>query len=424
MNLKKLSNLEYNLYINNINGILQSLSLGLVLPYAALYTKRLGGGDKEIALLNSLPAVFCIMAVFFGTYLFRRFKNKQKLTSIFYILSRSLFLSFIFIPFLPSNYRPLIFVLLYGIMNFPNAIATMGWQSFIGDLFGGKWRGRALSKRSTLSTISTLVITFTAGNILFYIPKTNGDRIKLYQLFFIIAFIISIFEVYSLSIQRLDKSCKQVEKITALEDKSLIERTKYIYKLFKNNRPFIDFCICVVFFHFTWQMGWPVFFTYEYEYLNSNEFWTSIVSTVSCLTQALTFIMWQKLSEKKGNKILIFYSTLLMAFSPFMYLISKSMLSVALLNIVIGVALSGIILLLLNNLYEVSPDADRTIYIAFYTIITNITLMIAPLVGMKLKSMTNIYTALLIIGILRILSSFSFYIRYKKYKNIDKKVLI
>lgn len=416
LKIKKLSNLEYNLYINNINGILQALSINLVLPYASLYTKRLGGGDNDIALLNSFPAIFCLFAIFFGTYMYRKFKNKQKITIIFYLLSRIFFLVFIFVPYLPLSMRAGMFVFLYGMMNFPNSIATMGWQSFIGDLFNGKWRGRALSKRSTLSTISALIVTFIAGNILFYVPKSNAERIKFYQLFFLIAFIIALFEIYSFSTQKLDENSIQVEKVTNLNNKNLKCKIEEITKLFKNNRPFLDFSLCVIFFHFTWQMGWPLFFTYEYDVLKSNEFWTSIVSTVSCLTQALTFIRWQRYSEKKGNNLLIFYATMLMAFTPFLYLLSKSMLYVAIFNIVSGTAMSGITLLLLNNLYEVAPDCDRTTYIAFYTIITNLTLMIAPILGMKLKLATNVYFALLIVGILRILSSFTFYIRYRKYK--------
>ena len=37
---------------------------------------------------------------------------------------------------------------------------------------------------------------------------------------------------------------------------------------------------------------------------------------------------------------------------------------------------------------------NRTVYIAFYTIITNITLIVAPLLGMQLKHLFNIYIAL------------------------------
>lgn len=195
--------------------------------------------------------------------------------------------------------------------------------------------------------------------------------------------------------------------------------------MFKSNKPFLDFSLCVIFFHFSWQIGWPIFFTFEYDILHSNEFWTSIVSTSSCLFQAITFILWQRYSEKRGSSLLIFYATMLMAFTPFFYLLSKSMLHIVLLSVVSGSAISGITLLLLNNLYEVVPDSDRTTYIAFYTIMTNITLMFAPILGMKLKSATNIYFALFIVGVLRVLSSISFYIRYRKYKNIiiNKKSL-
>nr|WP_243108148.1 MFS transporter [Clostridium sp. JN-9] len=131
----------------------------------------------------------------------------------------------------------------------------------------------------------------------------------------------------------------------------------------------------------------------------------------------MAYVLWQKFSEKKGNNLAIFYAALFMACCPFFYIISKSMFQVAAFTVVTGSATAGTLLLLSNNLYETAPDENRTIYIAAYTVLTNITLIFAPIIGMKIKNITNIYIALLIVGILRILSSFTFYFRYKYLKN-------
>jgi MFS family permease len=410
------STLEYNLLINNLNGVLQALSLNLVVPFASLYTKRLNGSDNDIALLNAYPSIFSILAVFLGTFLFRRFKDKKKITALFFSFSRSFFLIFILIPFFPAILRPGIFVFLYGAMSFPSSIANMGWQSYLADLFPEKWRGRAFSKRSALSTISALIVTLITGSLLYFIPKTDTERIKLYQIFFIIAFIIAIFEVSSFIKHRLDKNNKQIETITEFKNESLLKRLRNIYILVISNKQFLDYCICVVIFHFSWQMGWPLFFSYEYDILHSNEFWSSLIATVSCVAQAITFPLWQKLSEKKGNAFSISIAIFLMGITPFLYLISNKIYHIVIFNIITGSAVAGTTLLLLNSLFETAPNKDRTLYIGVYTVITNITLMFSPILGMKLKVLTNIYTALLIVGILRLLSAIVFYFRYLKYK--------
>jgi MFS family permease len=410
------STLDYNLLINNLNGILQALSINLVMPFASLYTKRLNGTDNDIALLNAYPSIFSILAVFLGTYLFRRFRNKKKVTAIFFGFGRGFFLIFVLIPFLPAWLRPGLFVLFYGAMSFPNSIANMGWQSYLADLFPEKWRGRAFSKRSSLSTISALVVTLITGNLLYFIPKTDNERIKLYQIFFIIAFVIAIFEVLSLVKHRLDKNSKQVETITEFKNEPLMKRLTNISKLVISNKRFLDYCICVVIFHFAWQMGWPLFFTYEYDILHSNEFWASIILTVSSLFQALTFPLWQKLSEKKGNAFAISFAVFLMSITPFLYIVSTNIIHIVIFNTITGAAVAGTILLLLSNLYETAPNENRTLYIGIYTVLTNITLMFAPILGMRLKNLTNIYTALLIVGLLRFLSAVVFYFRHLKYK--------
>lgn len=413
---KSKSILEYNLSVNNINGILQALSINLVIPFASLYTKRLNGTDNDIALLNSYPAIFSILAVFIGSYLFRKFKNKKRVTALFYGFGRSFFLLFVLIPFLPVWLQPGLFVLLYGAMNFPNSIATMGWQSYMADIFSETWRGRAFSKRSTISTISALIVTLITGQLLFYIPKSDNERIRFYQLFFVVAFIIAIFEVYSLTKYKLDKNNKQVETITEFKNSSILSSFKNIIKITTSNRKFLDYCICAVIFHFAWQMGWPLFFSYEVDVLHSNESWTSLITTVSCIAQAITFPLWQKLSEKKGNEFSIFLAIFIMGITPFMYMLSTNIIHVVIFNLVTGSAIAGTTLLLLNNLYESAPNENRTLYIGIYTVLTNITLMIAPILGMNLKHVTNIYIALFVVGTLRLLSSAAFYIRYKGYK--------
>lgn len=420
-NNKNLSTLEYNLRINNINGFLQAFSLNLVVPFASMYAKRLNATDNDIALINSYPAVFCLIAVFFGTYLFRKYQNKKKLSAILFGFARAFFLIFIIIPFLPLWLQPGLFVLLYGMMNFPNSIATMGWQSYMGDIFSNTWRGRAFSKRNSLSTIASLIVTFVTGNLLYYIPKNNSQRILLYQVFFVIAFMVAIIEIYSFTKHKLDTSSKHIEQLTLVSQENIFVRIKSIFHMVCANKRFFDYCICVIIFHFAWQMGWPLFFSYEFDILHSNEAWTSLESTVSFISQAFAFIMWQKLSEKKGNYFAIFIAILTMALCPFFYMISTSMYQVVLFTMITGSAYAGTFLLLSNNLYETAPDENRTVYIAVFTIITNITLMIAPIVGMQLKKFTNIYTALLIVGILRLIAAFMFYLRYRKYKKINKE---
>lgn len=412
----KLNTLEYNLKINNINGILQALCLNLVTPFASIYAKKLNASDNDIAMLNSYPAIFCIVATIIGSYLFMHFKNKKKITTVFFSISRSFFLIFILVQFFPKSIQAPVFVLLYGAMNFPNSIATMGWQSYLGDLFQGTYRGRAFSKRSSLSTISALIITLLTGTMLYFIPRSDGERLALYEVFFFIAFITSAFEIYSFTKHKQDSRSLTVEKVTDFQGLSFHEALKLIFNSLKSQKKFIDFCVPVVLFHFAWQMGWPIFFSYEYDVLHTNEAWAALEAAVSLIFQAIAYVKWQKLSEKKGNYLVMFFAIVSMGMCPFLYSISTHIWQIVIFTALTGSATAGTVLLLSNNLYETAPDENRTLYIAIYTVLTNITLMVAPILGMELKACLNIYYALIIVGILRLLSSSLFYIRYRKYK--------
>ncbi|WP_337961068.1 MFS transporter [Caloramator sp. mosi_1] len=167
-------------------------------------------------------------------------------------------------------------------------------------------------------------------------------------------------------------------------------------------------------FHFTWQMGWPLFLTYEVDYLHTNEFWASIISTINGLAMAFGYRFWGKFSKKHGNSIALTIAAIGMSFAPFMYAMSTKINHVAYFVVITGLSVSGTLLLLINSLYEVAPRENRTSYIAFYNLVTNITLVIAPWVGMRLYQFTTIRTALVIVGILRFISGLLFILRYKR----------
>jgi Na+/melibiose symporter-like transporter len=399
-----------------MNGVFQSLSLNMIGPFASLFARRLNASDYEIGLLNSYPGLFCIFAMFLGTFLFRKYKNKERVTTLFFVLGRFFFLVFIFIPLLPAYLQPGLFVLLYGFMNFPNAIPNMGWQSYLGDLFSDVWRGRAFSRRSSLSLIAALVVTLVGGNLLFFIPKNEPQRIHMYQYFFVISLLFGIIEIYYFTRHKLDKSNTQVETITELSDEPLVKRLKVISGMLWSNKAFVIFCLCAVFFQFGWVIGWPLFFTYEMDILHSNESLASFSSTFACLIQAFAFPVWQKLCERKGNTFIIIICAFLLALTPLFYLVAKNMYYIIAFQTVSATATAGITLLLMNNLFEVCPDKNRTTYIGVYTVLLNIAIVIAPIIGMNIKQIFNLRDALVVVAILRTLSGIAFVLRYRLSK--------
>lgn len=395
------TNLSYNKRVNIINGILATIGANLVNPYLSKFAERLGATDYQIAYLTSLPHFISILAFIPGAILIESLSNKQKTIGSTMLLHRVFFLFIAFIPFLDVNQASL-FVLMIGLMNLPGAIGNMGYQATMGDVFCSKELGQAMGLRNRYSSIIGIFITFLSGKLLTSIPNTNEETVKLYQLFFIVAFLVSIAEViYFFKFKNVVVQNKRESKY--------INSLKQVLKEIPKNKKFLMFTFASLFFHIGWVGAQPLFNIYTIKILKANESWLSAISIASGLSSILTYTKWPVLAEKKGTHIALSIAIIGMGITPILYTLSKSLFMLLLFNILIGVSVAGTVLLLFNILLEIIPSENKTVYIAIYNTLIAIISGISPIVGVKLMNMTNITIALIAVAIVRLTSSIFFY---------------
>lgn len=395
------SNLNYNKRINIVNGILATVAANLVNPYYSKFAERLGATDYQIAFLTSLPHFMSILAFIPGAILIESLSNKQKTIGSTMLLHKFFFLFIAIIPFLNVNQASL-FVLMIGIMNLPGSIGSMGYQASMGDVFSVKDRGLAMGLRHRYSSFIGIIITFASGKLLTSIPKTNEGTIKLYQVFFVLAFIISLFEVFFFF---------RFKGFT-IKDKNeskYLDSLKQVLKEIPNNKKFLIFTFSSLFFHIGWVGAQPLFNIYTIKVLGADETWLSAISIASAISSIWAYTKWPKFADKKGNNVALALAIIGMGITPLLYALSKQIFMLVLFNIIIGVSVAGTVLLLFNILLEIIPDENRTIYIAIYNTLIAIISGVSPLLAVKLMDMTNIYIALIAVAVVRLISSIFFY---------------
>lgn len=397
---------DYNIKVNIICGICATVSLNLVNPYFAKFAERLGATDYQIGLLTSLPHFVSIFAFIPGAILIESNSNKKKVTGTIMLLHKFFYLLLATVPFFNNVNRASLFVILIGLMNLPGSIGTMGYQSSIGDIFLPRDRGISMGLRNKYATICSMIVTFLSGLILANIPKTNNESIILYQIFFVIAFIISLGEVISYfnfkgMKQNRDNNCKYID--------SLKETIKSIPK----QKDFIIFTLCSVFFHIGWMGAQPLFSIYSIKVLKANEIGLSAISIASSLSSIIAYTKWAKFADKKGNSLALSIAIFGMGITPILYALSSTIKQLVLFNIIVGVSVAGTTLILFNILLEVTPKENRTVYIAIYNTFIAVISAIAPMIGIAIKEATTMKIALVIIGLLRITASIFFFIRDK-----------
>jgi len=395
-----------------LEGVAFTVVLNLYNPFVQMFAKRMGARDIHIALINALPPLVAVFVLIpFGILIERL--NRKKRTAILLIFFTGLFYAAIaFIPFIQHQEKVLAFVLLIGLMNWPGSLYVTTWQSFFADNFTGAEANRVYSLRSKYGAFFGLVTVLFTGLVLTEIPKSEGERIVIYQLFYAACFAISLLQLFFLSRVR-ERKTGPVDGSMAKPDASF--RKSDLHEMFRN-RNFVVFCLCAFLFHITWQLGWPLFFLYNANHAMLDEFQLGMVSLSAGVTSFLSFSLWNRLIDKKGSRLVIIFGVLGIAVNPFFFTRLFGFYYILIVNALVGITAAGFTLALFCGLLETLPGNKKTVYISVFNTLINISGFVAPLIGIWIYGRIGIFAAFFLDGVLRVAAAMLFIGRWWLWK--------
>lgn len=397
------SSLDNNLRWNNINGVFSTLSQNMLMPFTGIFAIKLGATDAQIAALSSWPALVSLFAMIPGARMVDRYPRKKPLVAGFMLFNRVFFLLLALMPFIvrDESRRPLLFVAMIALMNVPGAVANVSWQSFIGSVIPADRRAMAFATRNQLMGFCGVVASLVAGLIMDRLSFPSG-----FQIMFFAGFVLAMLEVTAFL--RIEETPAAPQALVPRDRVSLSTRLKHTWQVMRGYPAYWRFAAASLVFHFGWQMGGPLFTKYQVQELHATSSWVSIISVCSTVGSVLAYPLWARLSERYGNKRLLIFSTLGMALTPVFYAISSQPWMLAALSILVGISTAGTLLLLFNGLLEVSPEQNRTQYIAYHNTATNVVAVLSPYVAIAMVAAANIRVALIGAAIFRGLGALAF----------------
>ncbi len=415
--MKRLRNRDLAAMFIILEGIVYTTVFNLYNPFIQMFAKRMGGNDLHTALLNAAPPLVAIFILIpFGMLIERINKKKRTILVLLSIVS-VFYVAISLVPQIPHESKVFVYVILIGFMNAPGSLYLTTWQSYFADNFKGTYASRVYTVRSKYSSLFGLLTVLGTGLMLTYIPESDGERLVLYQIFYGLCFALTLVQIFFFSRVRgrTDRhpTIKGKEPAAAKPSRVLSMDT---FATMIRNKPFVILCICGFVFHFTWQMTWPMFFIYNTDYVHLNELQLAILSFASGIAQFLSFSLWNKFLDKRGNGLGIFVSAVGIALSPLPYVTLMSFPVLVMANIFTGVALAGLNLTLFLNLLDTLPKDNKTIHISLFNTLTNITGFVAPMVGLWIYRQTNIFLAMGISTTARLIASMGYFLRWRYQK--------
>ncbi|MER2060672.1 MAG: MFS transporter [Niallia sp.] len=381
------------------NGIYTTIILNISNNYFPLFAiSVLGATNYQVGLISSLPQFIGMFAMIIGSLIINRLQEKKMFTVYSFLAARLFLVGIALVVFIPDKYQVIVFIVLVGLMNFPFSFANLSWQAFIGDIIQEDRRSGFFSTRNKMMTLIGMISTFFIGIFLQFFDK--ADPIPYVGLYFI-AFIFGLLELYYLK-QHEEPKMKKITK----ESSSL-----FGISVFKN-KPFLYFIISALFFNFAWQMCWTLFSIYQIKYAGATGLWISLFAVANSIGQIISFKWWARMADKHSNAKMLILVSIGMALAPFITIVSTNLVFLVITNIFTGLFVSGTVLMLFNQLLDVTTTENRSVCISNYNILLAFVAFIAPQFGVFLLETTNIYTAMNISGFLRAFSGVFFFFLY------------
>jgi MFS family permease len=392
--------LRHNIKFGNIQGIFAVLSVNLQNPFIPIFAiKVLHASDQQVAWLSSLPAITGILALIPGAVFLDRLQSKRLVTAATLFLARIMLFVICLLPLFPSNDLALWLIVMIALMNFPASVGGLFWQAFYGNVIPKLERSRVFANRNRIMTGLGLTATLATGIIIGLFPE---DLAWPYQLFFLLAFMAGMLEVYY--------TYRMHEPARSMAGKIAKEKLVDLLRKVVREKKFIYFLMASLLFHFGWQMAWPLFNIYQIDqrYVNMNAFWLSIMNVVNNIAQMSAFAWWGRKAKRYGNGAVLVVSGIGMALNPYLYMLTNNAWAVIAINAVIGLFVAGFIQTLFNRQLDLIPEDHRTFFLAIHSVSVGISGIFAPMFGVWLYHATTMNTGFFVSGTIRMLGAMAF----------------
>ncbi len=336
------------------------------------FAKELGFGDLLYGVMLAMPVLGGAIQLF-ASYVLEKTRKRKLLFFLGGFLQRLPWLLVVILPFFVHDKNVLFssIAFLLSITAVGGAFINVSFMSWMGDLVPIEIRGRFFSHRSMLATFVSLISGLLIGMFLDRFSNLYG-----FAVVFILAVILGIFDILCF-VWVYDPPMRR-------NDFSNVNFTK-LFKESVAHPKFSHFLLFAILWNFALNISAPYFNLYMIKYLKMSYFDIALyVQIISNVTTILSVRILGRLIDRFGNKPILQISTFVVSFLPYLWCFTTPnnwLFFVILVQIFAGVFWPGIDLSFNNLALGLSPDENRSFYIAVLNLFVGITNAISFILG-------------------------------------------
>ncbi len=338
------------------------------------FSRHLGASTFMFGLLSSLPFLG-VLAQLPSAFLVERSRRRRKLFLVAGSAQRLVWLLVAALPWvIPSRYSEARVGVFLGLLVLSSTLGHLGspaWLSWFADFVPVELRGRYLSKRAALATMTAVVASGLVGWVL--------DRSSSYAVFTVIFAVAAAFGLGDILM------FLKVREAPMERDEGPPWRLRNVILTPLSDAPFRRYLLYALSEAMVFGVAGPFFWLVGLEVLEIGNFWANFyIMIVPMIFTALTLPSWGNLADRFGSKPLVMLGmTASIAWPAFWLLATKShfhfMLAAA--AVIGGTICASVQAADMNMLFELTPRRNRSAFLAVLALAASLGWVLAPSAG-------------------------------------------
>lgn len=377
---------------------------GSTMAFLSVYATRVGANTSQIGFITAAPAIISlIFALPAGIWLSSRQTRGAVVTTA--LLSRGIYLIYIPLPFILDNLggqiQVLIIILATLLMSIPGTALAIGFNALFAEAVPTDWRGYVVGIRNAVFAVITTLSTLICGQVLVSLRFPLG-----YVVVFGLGFLGGIMSAFHLS-----KVNTMTEKYIPPENGG--HKSPWFLRLRLQLRtnilrgPFGRVLILLIAFHLAQYLPLPIFPAYAVRVLMLSDQIIGLGSALFYVTMFLGSLQFARLSSRWNNRILTGVGLIMLGGYPILLGVSHGPALYLVTSLVGGFAWSVAGGAYSNYLLENVPPPDRPAHLTWFSLGSNAAILVASLIGPLVGVWLGLSGALIVFGIIRMLTGFS-----------------
>lgn len=356
-----------SLYFSLLDGIFASIMSGFTLNYVVPFSLSLGATNFHVGLLNGIAQLAGSVAQLMTMRVIDYIKSRLKLIYVFVYLHG---LSFLLIPsvlLFKGDTRIYWFIFIITLGTILTSIAAPAWWSLMSDTVDKEKYGEYFAWRGKILGIVSLIASFVAGIFLGVIKEKLLGFIVLFTL----AGVARMISGYFIS--------KMEDIPVYMPEERQFSYYQFIKRVKESN--FVKYVIFVGLLNFAVFISAPFFSVYMLKELNMSYYEYTIVTLSAAVTGLFFLPFFGKLADKVGNVKIIKSTAVLISLLPLLWVFSKNLFYLILINAFAGYVWAGFNLTTVNFIFDATSEEVRTRCVGYFNFTNGIFIFLGTIFG-------------------------------------------